>query len=256
MTVVVENEIQVSGSGNRRWLSNADYGAEKAYESRAGDMVFGVGYLTGLQQGALGLQVFEDKRSRPDFRTGPLWGFYPDAYQDAMLAGLGVAEAVLIGQDIQVGLEVIRRRRTTALVLTGSSDITDQWIAGLDTALQIEPGRITDGLCCPDSITIATVDAVCSRLSGEIEGRRPWDVIGCDPGLVIVDGCDRVPIEKLRKAVRAFRPSFRCGFVHKDITGRVEMMLICHELGPVVYNRSWGMDVFDHPSMFDWRLNS
>jgi hypothetical protein len=259
MTVVVENEIRVPGLCGRQWLNRATYGSDLAYERRSDKTAFGVGFLSGLQHCPAGLQSFEDKRSCPDFRTGPLMNFTPDDYQEAMLAGaLCADESTLIGQeDIEVGLEIVRRRRTSCIVLAGTDDIAKQWVQAFDTRLQLEPGRITVDECSPSHVTVATVEAVCSRLGDDDQGSQPWEDLGCDPGLVIVDGCDLVPVvEKLRKAVRAFRPRYRCGFVHKHMARTAELMLLCHELGPVVYSAAWGRPLHDHPSRFEWRLKS
>jgi len=237
-------------------LARATYGADLAYGGTIDQTLFGVGFLSGLQQGPGPLLSFEDKRSYPDFRTGPLMNFRPDARQDGALYGaLNADEATLIGQNIEVGLEILRRRRTTCIVLVGTDAIATQWDDALDSKLQIEPGHITKDRCNPSHVTVATIEDLCSHLADDQTG-EPWDHLGCDPGLVIVDGCDLVPIETLRKAVRAFRPRYRCGFTHQYLAKTSELMLICHELGPRVYNPDWAEGCYEAAGLFKWLLKS
>jgi len=246
----VENRITISGAAHRM-ISRASYATGDAFEKVEGNQVlFDVGFLSGIlgQCGVPG--YFDNLRAKPYFRPGPLAGVLLEPDQETALEGILMSDEAVVrmipGQGhIVVGLETLRRRRTTALILTDTSEQADAWDKALEDLFQIDDA---------DKVQVFDRESFMAALDEwQKDSDSPmWNIAPhMEPGLLIVDQMDDWPLDDLRRAGRAWRPAYRLGFTNTP-SDSDEALLRHHVMGPLVFDgvRANG---FYLPGQFDWK---
>jgi hypothetical protein len=246
--ITIENEIRVRGDASQ-WLGAATLqGGQPAYEIRDGETVFGVGFRDviqtrvtrimggGMPQAEIADRIF-DKQTTPHVQVKGYQNTMPDNPLEAI--GLRYTEAVIRsdGLDhIKAALTVLRRRSPSALILTNSDDRARLWVEALkQSGKNVVNADSKSG--DHSSVSVATVSGFLSELAGKLHA---WDTLKLDPGMLIVDQCELIPVAELKKAVRSVRPAFRLGIMQKPPMQVVDMQALCHEMGPWVFGRPEG----------------
>jgi len=246
----VENRITISGAAHRM-ISRASYATGDAFEKVEGNQIlFDVGFLSGIltQCGVSGF--YDNHRAKPAFRPGSLAGVLLEPDQETALGGILMSDESVVrmipGQGhLVVGLETLRRRRTTALILTNTSEHADAWNKAMEDLLQIDDA---------DKVQVFDRKAFLDALDEwQKDSDSPiWDIAPhLEPGLLIIDQMDDWPLDDLRRAGRAWRPAYRVGFTnsHSDSD---EALLRHHVIGPLVFDGVHAGGFF-LPSQFNWQ---
>jgi len=246
----VANRITCQGSPHRM-VSRATYDSGDAFEKVAGNQVlFDVGFLSGVltQCGVAGF--YDDLRAKPEFRPGPLLGVLLEPDQETALEGIlhsseSTVRMIPKQGHIVVGLEVLRRRRTTALILTNTGEQAEKWNRALDDLLQVSDANKVQVF--DRESFLKTID------EWQQDDERPiWEIAPhLEPGLLVVDQADEWPLADLRRAGRAWRPAYRLAFTNSP-SNNDEGLMRCHVMGPVVFDgqRAGG---FMLPGQFNWQ---
>lgn len=246
----VENRITTQGSPHRM-ISRATYAGGDAFEKIEGNQVlFDVGFLSGIltQCGVAGF--FDNLRAKPEFRPGPLAGVLLEPDQETALQGILMSDEAVCrmvpGQGhIVIGLETLRRRRTTALILTDSYEQAKAWNNALQALLQIDDA---------DKVQVWDRESFMATLDEwqKESDSAMWDIAPhLEPGLLIVDQMDDWPLADLRRAGRAWRPSYRLGFTSSPSDDDAAL-LRHHVIGPLVFD-GVRADGFILPGEFNWQ---
>jgi len=125
-----------------------------------------------------------------------------------------------------LGCELIRAKKTTALIMVHKKELAEQWKNLIEKVFGFTPSMIGDGSWDEsESITIATVQT----LSRYEEKTRK---LNC--GLVLLDECHHAPAEQFAKVINWLPAKYRYGL--SATLNRRDMLdfLIFRSLGPVI----------------------
>ena len=248
--MIVKNVITIDGAPHKM-LSRSNYASGCAFEKIAGNKIlFDVGFLSGILQQCGVSGFYDELRVKPDFRPGPLAGVLLEPDQETALQGILMSDEAVCrmvpGQGhIVVGLETLRRRRTTALILTDTNEQAKAWNKALQDLLQIDDA---------DKVQVWDRESFMTALDDwqHDSGSPMWDIAPhLEPGLLIVDQINDWSLEDLRRAGRAWRPAYRLGFTNSP-SDSDEALFRHHVLGPLVFD---GVHAggFILPSQFNWQ---
>ncbi len=137
----------------------------------------------------------EDKRTCPLCEYPPLAGITLRSYQkkavdEAANRSQGVLVATTGAGKTIMGLELIRRRQTTALIIVHKKELAEQWRKEIKRLFGLEPGFIGDGkFDVGTRITIAMAQTLAKREEQCKELVNSW-------GLLLVDEVHHAPAEQ------------------------------------------------------------
>ena len=174
-----------------------------------------------VPRGALGLvccfckesnisyQIIDKTRTLPkvDFIfAGTLKGYQKEAVNDVLSHDFNVLQAPTGSGKTVMAMSIIAERRQPALIIVHSKELLNQWIARVETFLNIpgaEIGKIGGGykLQIGEKVTIALYQTLC-RVAPDVK-----DLFG----IVVVDECHKAPSRTFTEAVTPFDCSYMLG---------------------------------------------
>lgn len=157
---------------------------------------------------------FLDERTWPTVTAmAPLWpkaqGFLRD-YQveavDAVARGRqGVVVAPCGAGKTMIGVGIIARAATRAVVLCHTQDLVDQWVERIQGRLGINAGVLGAGEHDVQTVTVAMVQTLIQADRAEIQA------LARGVGLLILDEAHHCPAETFRSVVEHFPARYRVG---------------------------------------------
>jgi superfamily II DNA or RNA helicase len=209
----------------------------KTFYCRGNDLVVQRGYgsdLIGiLKRNDIAPEIVEE-RVCPPSSFPPLNGVTLRAYQKRAVteAVEKNSQGILVaptgaGKSI-MGLEIIRRKSTPALILVHRSELAQQWQKEIKRLFGITPGFIGSGSWeVGDQITVALVQTL-SR--NEEKCREMGDQIG----LILCDECHHAPARSFSEVIGWFPSKFRFGLSATPIRRDKLDCLIHRAIGPIL----------------------
>jgi len=246
--VTIKNNIRVRGDASE-WTSKAMFrNGQKAYEIQDNETVFGAGFLSVIlsKTQTVGggepkiIDRIYDERSIPAVQVSGHQNTMPeDPFEYIGVQYDAVVMRVDGADHIKPALAILKRKSDSALILTASDERAKAWVSELKQAGQrVDNVASKPGEPC---ISVATVSGFLAELAGE---SHALDSPKLNPGMLIIDQCDRIPFADLQTAARSVRPAFRMGFMQEAPSDVSEMQALCHEMGPWQYGRPKGSPEF------------
>lgn len=209
----------------------------ETYHCRGSDLVvqrgYGSDFIGILKRSDISPEIVEE-RVCPPISIPSLNGVTLRPYQQRAVAeaveknSQGVLVAPTGAGKSIMGLEIIRRKSTTALILVHRSELAQQWQKEIKRLFGITPGFIGSGSWeIGDQITVALVQTL-SR--NEEKCREMGDQIG----LILCDECHHAPARSFAEVIGWFPSKFRFGLSATPIRRDKLDCLIHRAIGPIL----------------------
>lgn len=177
--------------------------------------------------------LLEDKRTCPHCEYPPLAGITLRSYQQKAVdesanKGQGVLVATTGAGKTIMGLELIRRRKTTALIIVHKKELAAQWSKEIKRLFGFEPGIIGDGKFeIGERITIAMAQTLAKREEQCKELVRSW-------GLILVDECHHAPADQFSTVINWMPARYRYGLSATPTRRDGLDCIIFRTIGPII----------------------
>ena len=185
---------------------------------------------------------------------------YQIAAVEAMVAGVqGVVEAPCGSGKTTTAVAAIGRGGQPSLVIAHTHALLGQWCEQIWTLLKVRAGTVTEGVCNPSRLTVATVQTLV-RL-------EPLDFqeLVARFGLVLLDECHHVPASTFRDVLSRIPALYRFGLTATPERDDGLGPLVGFTLGPTLhrvgYDELVGAGYLQRPEVctirtsftFDWK---